>query len=159
MSPCNGLSIRPMTLADMEAVVSIDRASFTLPWPEHSFRYELVENQASRCWVAELDSENEGRIIVGMIVIWLILDEVHIATIAVAPAQRHLGIGKTLLQTALQECIQRGAVSATLEVREHNENAIRLYQQFGFDVVGRRKRYYSDTHEDALLMTALLGAP
>jgi ribosomal-protein-alanine N-acetyltransferase len=148
-----GPLIRPMTITDLEAVLVIDRASFTLPWPERSFRYELLENTASHCWVAETHTESGAPIIVGMIVAWLILDEVHIATIAVAPGSRGLGIGKMLLQTALQECTHLGAVSATLEVREHNETAIHLYRQFGFEVVGRRKRYYSDTHEDALLMT------
>jgi ribosomal-protein-alanine N-acetyltransferase len=138
-----------MTLDDIQQVLEIDRMSFSLPWSEHSYRFELLQNTASRCRVAMV-----GDVIVGMIVIWIVEDEAHIATVAVHPDYRRLGIGKALLTTVLSEAIQRGAVAATLEVREHNEAAIALYHRFGFKVVSRRKRYYQDTHEDALIMTA-----
>jgi len=140
--------IRPMTWEDLGRVVEIDRASFTIPWPEHSYRFELRENPASRCWVAETTG-----IIVGLMVIWLIEDEAHIATIAIHPAYRGLGIGRQLLREGLCEAVQHGATTATLEVRERNEAAINLYRQFGFEIVSRRKRYYHDTNEDALIMT------
>jgi ribosomal-protein-alanine N-acetyltransferase len=137
-----------MALADLPRVVEIDRASFTLPWPEHSYRFELRENPASHCWVAET-----GGVIVGLMVIWLIEDEAHIATIAIHPDFRGRGIGRDLLVAGLRDAVGHGAVAATLEVRERNEAAIHLYRRFGFEVVGRRKRYYHDTNEDALIMT------
>lgn len=140
--------VRSMTLDDLPRVVEIDRASFTLPWPEHSYRFELRENPAARCWVAEVDG-----LVVGLLVIWLIEDEAHVATIAVHPAYRGRGVGRQILSEGLRDAVRRGAVAATLEVREHNEVAINLYRQFGFEIVGRRKRYYHDTNEDALIMT------
>ena len=88
--------IRKMMLDDIEQVVAIDRVSFSLPWPERSFRFELTDNPASRCWVAEVDGK-----IVGMIVVWLIVDEVHVATIATHPEFRRQGIAKNLLSYAL----------------------------------------------------------
>lgn len=158
--------VRPMVLEDLEQVVAIDQMSFSLPWPAHSFRYELLENDVSRLWVAEaLPAESEasssGEVpkVIGMIIVWLILDEAHIATIAVHPQYRRLGIGRQILLTALRECATQGAASATLEVRENNHIAIEMYRKFGFVVVGRRKRYYMDTNEDAILMTLEMDGP
>jgi len=146
-------TVRRMILEDLEQVVTIDQLSFSLPWPAHSYRYELLENVVSRQWVAEIQSGEEASKVVGMIVVWLILDEAHIATIAVHPQYRGRGIGQQMLLTALRECTNQGAASATLEVREHNQIAIAMYSKLGFEIVGRRKRYYKDTNEDAVLMT------
>jgi len=144
---------RPMTVEDLEQVVTIDQLSFSLPWPAHSFRYELLENDVSRQWVVEKQSASGYPKVIGMIVVWLIMDEAHIATIAVHPEYRGRGIGRQILLTALRECAAQGADSATLEVRERNVIAIDMYRKLGFEVVGRRKRYYQDTNEDAILMT------
>src|SRR5690606_23674322 len=94
-----------------------------------------------------------SKVIAGVIVLWMILDEAHIATIAVHPDYRRRGIGKQLIATALAEGIRQGAASATLEVRAGNEAAQNLYRLFRFEVVGRRPRYYRDNNEDALIMT------
>jgi [ribosomal protein S18]-alanine N-acetyltransferase len=166
------ITVRPMVVEDMEQVVALDQMSFSLPWPAHSFRYELFENEVARLWVAEVKSAQTQATpasiisapvvyptVVGMIVVWLILDEVHIATIAVHPQYRRLGIGRQILITALRECRAHGAVSATLEVRENNSNAISMYRKFGFEIVGRRKHYYKDTNEDAILMTLEMAEP
>lgn len=142
------VTIRRMTLDDLPAVVALDQMSFSLPWPERSFRFELTDNTASRCWVAEADGE-----IVGMLVAWLLVDEAHIATLAVHPAHRRRGIARNLLSHALRCMAKEGAVSSLLEVRESNIAAQELYRQFGYEAVGRRKRYYKDTDEDAILMT------
>jgi len=146
-------AIRPMTVEDLEQVVEIDQLSFSLPWPAHSFRYELLENDVSRQWVVEMQSTNGTLKVIGMIVVWLIMDEAHIATIAVHPEYRGRGIGRQILIAALGECAAQGALSATLEVRERNAIAIDMYRKLGFEVVGLRKRYYQDTNEDAILMT------
>jgi len=140
--------IRKMTLDDIEHVIAIDRVSFSLPWPERSFRFELTDNPASRCWVAEVDGK-----IVGMIVAWLIVDEVHVATIATHPDFRRQGIAKNLLSHALQHLSTEGAQSSFLEVRASNLAAQELYRKFGFEESGVRRRYYRDNDEDALLMT------
>jgi len=142
------LEIRKMTLDDIPAVVALDQMSFSLPWPERSFRFELTDNPASRSWVAEVD----GRI-VGMIVNWLLVDEVHVATIATHPDFRRQGIAKKLLSHSLHYMAGEGAISSFLEVRESNIAAREMYRKFGYIEVGRRKRYYKDNDEDAILMT------
>jgi ribosomal-protein-alanine N-acetyltransferase len=147
------LHIRPMTLTDVDRVHLIDQLSFSMPWPNSSYRYELTENKASLSHVCEIILEDNSTIIIGMIVTWLIVDEAHIATIAVHPNYRQLGIGKKLLSVSLQEAIRGGAKMATLEVRAGNMAASKLYTKFGFKVTGRRPRYYHDTQEDAIIMT------
>lgn len=137
-----------MILADLEQVVAIDQVSFSLPWPPRSFQFELTDNPASRCWVVELDNK-----IIAMIVSWLILDELHVATIATHPEFRRQGIGKTLLTHALKSAREEGVVRSFLEVRASNQAAIEMYKSFGFVEDGRRKEYYKDNHEDAILMT------
>ncbi len=141
--------IRRMTPADVPAVSQIDRMSFSLPWPEHSFQYEVSENRVSRCWVAESDDKR----IAAMIVSWIIVDEMHIATIATHPEFRRQGIGERILRQALVDGRQSGARMAFLEVREANEAAQAMYRKFGFHATGRRPRYYRDNGEDAILMT------
>jgi len=142
------LIIRKMTVEDAPTAHELDTLSFTLPWPERSLRYEVTDNPAARCWAAEM----EGRL-VGMLVLWMIVDEAHIATIATHPDFRRQGIAKHLLVEALESAYNEGAQTALLEVRAGNEVALKLYASFGFEEVGRRERYYKDNHEDAILMT------
>jgi ribosomal-protein-alanine N-acetyltransferase len=145
--------IRSMTLDDIEAVHSIDELSFSMPWPEKSYRYEIMENPTSRLWVAEMQRADSVKSIVGMIVVWMILDEVHIATLAVHPDFRGQRIAKKLLIVSLREAIKTDIRLVTLEVRANNQVAQDLYKDFGFVVSGRRLRYYRDNNEDALIMT------
>jgi ribosomal-protein-alanine N-acetyltransferase len=141
------VTLRKMILDDVEQVIAIDQLSFSLPWPTSSFRYELTENKASRCWVAELDDR-----VVGMLVGWLIVDEIHIASIATHPDFRKQGIGEKLLLLALRSAKEEGAVTSFLEVRENNAAALMMYRKFGYVESGRRAGYYKDNGEDAILM-------
>ena len=141
------LMIRKMTLDDIPAVVQLDRISFSLPWPERSFRFELTDNPASRCWVAEIDGK-----LVGMIVVWLLVDEAHVATLATHPDFRRRGIATRLLSYALRNLIAEGARSSFLEVRVSNIVAQEMYRKLGYKESGRRPRYYKDNDEDAILM-------
>jgi [ribosomal protein S18]-alanine N-acetyltransferase len=141
------LIIRKMTLEDVPDVIDLDQKSFSLPWPERSFRFELTANPASRCWVAELDGK-----IVGMIVVWLIVEEAHVATLATHPDFRRRVIGQKLLSHALRYLIDEGARSSFLEVRESNFSAQEMYRKFGYETAGRRPHYYKDNDEDAILM-------
>ncbi|MGC8856235.1 MAG: ribosomal protein S18-alanine N-acetyltransferase [Anaerolineae bacterium] len=142
------LVIRKMTLADVPVVHEIDLLSFTLPWPEHSFRFEVTDNPAARCWVAEMD----GRVVAAL-VIWLIVDEAHVATLATHPDFRRQGIARRLLAHALGEARREGARRAFLEVRASNQAAQDLYRSLGFVEDGRRPKYYKDNGEDAILMS------
>lgn len=148
------IDIRPMRDEDLARVSEIDQISFSQPWPDDAYRYELHNNPNSRSFVAEIKKIDKVREVVGVIVVWLILDEAHIATLAVDPCYRGKGIGRKLVAEAMEEAVHQGANVATLEVRASNEAARSLYQDFGFQVVGRRLRYYLDNGEDAILMTA-----
>lgn len=139
--------IRRMTLDDVPAVHEIDELSFSLPWPERSFRFELSANPVSRSWVAEVDGK-----IAAMLVLWFIIDEAHIATIAVHPDFRRRGIGEQILLHALRAVQGEGAKRAFLEVRVGNVAAQAMYKKYGFEVAGVRPGYYKDNNEDALLM-------
>ena len=142
------MNIRRMTVEDVPAVVDLDKRSFSLPWPERTFRFEVTDNPAARCWVYELDG-----IIAGMVVAWLLVDEAHIATIATHPDYRGRGIGRELLMYVLRYMSREGAVSSFLEVRESNTTAREMYRKLGYEESGRRRKYYKDNDEDAILMT------
>ncbi len=137
-----------MTLEDVPQVQAIDQLSFSLPWPESSFKFELTENENSLCQVAVVD----GRI-AAMIVVWIIVDEAHVGTIATHPDFRGRGLARQLLAHTLLQAMPLGAALAMLEVRRGNTPAIHLYEAFGFEVCGERRHYYQDNGEDALLMT------
>ena len=137
-----------MTHADLAAVQAIEKASFSTPWPSYAYRNELETNRLAHYLVARAGSE-----VVAYAGIWLMVDEAHVTTFAVAPAWRRRRIGERLLVALLDLAIDRGAREATLEVRLSNLAARRLYEKYGFRPVGIRPRYYSDDHEDALIMT------
>jgi ribosomal-protein-alanine N-acetyltransferase len=145
--------IRRMTLEDLAEVLQIDRLSFPLPWSERSYRFELTENPASHMLVAVRQDGGRPRV-VGYAGFWMLVDEAHISTLAVHPDCRRAGLGAELLRRVLDDAARSGAEMATLEVRVSNQAAVNLYHKFGFQIVGRRTRYYRDNGEDALLMTA-----
>jgi ribosomal-protein-alanine N-acetyltransferase len=147
------LSYRPMKLEDIPRVHEIDILSFSLPWPEKSYHFELTENPSTLAVVAEISPNNSAPVIIGMSIVWIIITEAHIATIAIHPAFRGNKYGKSLLAETLRQSIQRGALMATLEVRETNLIAQELYRSFGFTTMNRRPNYYRDNNEDALVMT------
>lgn len=139
--------IRGMREGDLPRVQEIDGDSFSAPWPVDAFKIEL-NNPKARCLVSL-----ENNQIVGFMVYWLIVDECHIATLAVDRAWRGKGHAKELIRKALQSSRFEGATHAFLEVRAGNKEALALYSSFGFENVGTRKKYYKDNNEDALLLT------
>lgn len=145
--------IRGMELRDVQRVWEIDVASFTLPWPERSYRFEILENPSSHPYVIEVSRDDEPPVIAGMLVMWFILDEAHIGTIAIDKPYRRLGLGRILLAETLLDAYNKGIQIAYLEVRRSNLAAQAMYNRFGFQVTGVRARYYKDNDEDALLMT------
>jgi [ribosomal protein S18]-alanine N-acetyltransferase len=149
----SSVNIRKMMPADLERVIEIDRLSFSLPWPERSFHFEVEKNEAARAWIAEAANDDGTTVLVGMIVGWLILDEIHVATIATDPAFRKQGIGRQLMVHLLREAYKEGARISFLEVRRGNEAAREMYRSLGYQEDGVRPRYYQDNHEDAILMS------
>jgi len=170
-----------MTLEDIPAVMAIEKAAFPIPWPEQAYRHEILENSNGHFVVVRLHhahtpshDKNYGsgarsliqRLIgrpvstppaplqvIGFAGLWMFVDEGHISTIASRTDWRGRGVGELLLVTLLRQAQLRQAIFATLEVRVSNTVAQNLYRKYGFVEVGRRKRYYQDNGEDALIMT------
>jgi ribosomal-protein-alanine N-acetyltransferase len=147
-----------MRTADLDAVLKIERASFETPWSRRAFLHELERNRVAEAWVAREPAETPGTAdtVVGYLCLWVVADEVHVTNLAVHPARRGRGIGRLLLATLLVRHRALGARRALLEVRPGNVEARRLYGTLGFREVGRRRGYYVDTGEDALLLEARL---
>lgn len=143
------LEIEPMMVGDIPAVLQIEGLSFSSTWPPNAFANELRDNKLAHYFVGRID----GRI-VAYGGIWVILEDSHITTIAVHPDQRGQRLGEEMLVHLLDEAIERGASWITLEVRETNDVAQRLYRKYGFTVVSTRRGYYSDNNESALVMWA-----
>jgi [ribosomal protein S18]-alanine N-acetyltransferase len=142
------LIVEPMRLEDVPAVHAIELASFPVPWPPHAYRSELESNKLAHYLVARA-----GDTVAAYGGMWLMVDEAHITTFAVHPLWRRQRIGERLLLAFLDIAIDQGAHEATLEVRLSNLAARKLYEKYGFRPVGLRPRYYTDDHEDALIMT------
>jgi ribosomal-protein-alanine N-acetyltransferase len=145
------ITIRAMCYDDLERVTAIDEMSFSMPWPPNAY-YKEMEKPYSLTRVAEITFTNGIQNVAGMIVTWVVLDEAHIATLAVDPEYRRLGIARILIADTLKFCIQKGVRVVTLEVRVSNQAARALYHCFKFEEVAQRKGYYVDNHEDALIM-------
>ena len=137
-----------MTVDDLGAVQEIEGESFSTPWPPHAYRSELETNRLAHYIVARYGDQ-----LVGFAGMWLMVDEAHITTFAVRRTWRRQGVGERLLLALLDLSKARGGREATLEVRPSNHPARRLYEKYGFALVGVRPRYYSDDNEDALIMT------
>jgi len=151
--------IEPMRADDLDAVLEIERASFKTPWSRQAFLHELERNRVAGLWVARAARSGAAdgtSPVVGYLCLWVVVDEVHVTNLAVDPAWRGEGIGRRLLGALLAYHRAAGARRAFLEVRPDNAWARRLYHGLGFQEVGRRRGYYIDTGEDALLLEARL---
>ncbi len=128
-------------------VLGIEKVSFPQPWSRRSFLGELRENRFAHYYVGIYDKQ-----VVGYAGIWVIMGDAHITTVAVHPLYRRRKIGKFLMQHLLKVALKYGAERVTLEVRVSNKAARNLYETLGFCTIGRRKSYYTDTMEDAIIM-------
>jgi ribosomal-protein-alanine N-acetyltransferase len=137
-----------MQLADLEAVLAIDRLAFPSPAKASVYKYELSHNELAHYQVL-----CAAKTIIGYAGYWLIADECHISTIATHPDWRRRGLGELLLLNMLFLANEQAAQLVTLEVRQSNVAAQALYHKYQFAIVGERRRYYKDTGEDALIMT------
>jgi ribosomal-protein-alanine N-acetyltransferase len=149
----SGLILEPMRVEHVPEVVAIERSVFDSPWTEGMFRQEVNDHYLSRSWVA-----TNGARVIGYLVSWFLRDEVHLLNIALHPGHRGRGYGRQLLEHLVDEAVHGGRYVITLEVRESNLPARRLYESFGFVDVGRRRGYYQDNREDAIVMMLDLRA-
>jgi ribosomal-protein-alanine N-acetyltransferase len=141
------LRLEPMTLKDLDRVLEIESRSYQYPWSRRAFVSEVTDNSYAYYYVARL-----GDVIVGYVGMWVILEEAHITNIAVDPGFRRLGIGRFMMEAMFDRAREHGATRMTLEVRVSNVTAQNLYKKLGFIERGIRKGYYTDTHEDAIIM-------
>lgn len=142
--------LRALTAADLPRVLEIEAESFAVPWRRDTFD-GLMARDDSDLVAAVCDGE-----LCGYAAIWTILDQSELGDVAVAPGHRGRGVGRRLVQAAMEHARARGAREIFLEVRESNKGAIRLYEEMGFEVIDRRRRYYTRPVEDALVMRAPL---
>jgi len=141
------ISYREMGIEDIPSVVEIEKESFATPWTAEVFEHEMTGNDYAHYVVAVYEEE-----VIGHCGMWIVLDECHITNVAVRKHLRGNGIGEALMKEAIALCIKKKVRLMTLEVRMTNTTAQNLYRKLGFQDGGIRKNYYTDDHEDALVM-------
>ncbi|MFC4116817.1 ribosomal protein S18-alanine N-acetyltransferase [Nonomuraea zeae] len=149
------LVFESMTPADVNEVAEIEEASFPTPYTPQIFRDELREGWPACWWVVRHDDGRGGRgpaPIVAYIGYYLQRDRAHIAKIATHPGWRRRRLGEWLLLNTLLVAREQGAAYVSLEVRESNTAAQRLYFKWGFVQLRRFRGYYEDTGEDGLIL-------
>ena len=134
--------------AELDRVAALEAASFANPWTREMLARELRHSDVTRVYVVKF----QDGWIVAFCACWLVVDEVHINTLAVEEGERRKGIATALLEHVLADLAAAGATHATLEVRRSNAAALRLYERLGFAVAAVRTRYYNHPEEDALVL-------
>jgi len=148
------ISISKASLEDLDAMLEIEYASFLVPWSRKSLEVEVEGNEFSVTLVARSVGNFEGKCaLLGYVCIWLVFEELRFLNLAVSPRARRQGIASKLVKRAIFLGLSKGARRALLEVRESNQSAQLLYEKFGFNVYARRKSYYTNPNEDAILMS------
>lgn len=141
------LEFFPLKAEDVDQIVEIEQVSFPTPWSKKAFLSEVEQNSLAHYYVCVFDGK-----IIGYGGMWLILDEAHITNVAVHPDFRGKKVGKAIMLHLIAQALIKGIFRMTLEVRTSNSKAQNLYQKLGFESAGRRKGYYTDTKEDAIIM-------
>jgi len=139
-------AIRGMAIEDLDEVMEIERLSFVSPWTGRLFE-ETLGSSVSTSVVME-----KGGSVVGYVILYAVKPEAHILNIAVHPKHRGKGYGAGLINYVLNHFKLQKVTEFFLEVREGNIGAIRLYRRYGFEKIGKRKKYYTETNEDAVVM-------
>ncbi len=167
------LELQPLTVDQLSAVVELDQRCLGGLWTKEGYQREIdspnsdlilwkreqvIENREQNKEELKLprieltDSVSSASEIVGLGCLWAILEEAHITILAIDPQYQGKGLGQALLFALLVSAWKRKLERATLEVKVSNQRAINLYKKFGFKEAGRRKGYYQDTGEDALIL-------
>jgi [ribosomal protein S18]-alanine N-acetyltransferase len=133
---------------DLDAIVALEAESFTNPWSRATLEWELKNSDVTFIYVLRLEQGT----VAAFCVCWIVFGELHINTLAVAPAERRRGLATALLKHVMAEAAARDANRATLEVRASNTAALKLYEHLGFQVTATRPRYYTKPDEDALIL-------
>jgi ribosomal-protein-alanine N-acetyltransferase len=147
------VAINPISVAEIESIVTLDRLCFGGMWSIDSYRRELANDHSHFLAITvdrQLEPETNG--IIGFGCFWAILDEAHITLLGIHPEYQGRGLGQLLLCALLDRARSIEMARATLEVRDSNQQALHIYQKYGFQIVGRRKKYYQDTNEDGIIL-------
>ena len=139
-----------MTAEDIPEIVALEKKCFTLPWSEKSFRDEMA-NKLAIYFVAK-----DNGACVGYAGFWNVSGEGDVTNVAVLPEYRRMGVGSSLVAEMVKTAENLKLELLTLEVRKSNIAAQKLYEKFGFEILGERKRYYSDNGENAYIMTKII---
>ena len=142
------ITLRKIEKSDLDCIMEIEE----IVYPDHHWSKESFENEIENNLANYKCALNKDDVIIGFYGFWQILEEAHITTIATHPDYRRQGIAKFLMTDIIEECYKKMIKYITLEVRESNVHAISLYDKFGFSTIGKRKKYYQDNNEDALIM-------
>ena len=135
----------------LDRILEIENLSFSVPWSLNGFLQEL-ENPVSQLWALMSD-----KIVLGYFCFWAVREEMQLLDLAVHPIYRGRGHGSDLLKRMIDLALSRGLSRIWLEVRASGSSARRLYEKFGFAESGRRKNYYTDPAEDAIVMSLELS--
>ena len=156
------LALELMRESDVNTVQEIEREIFATPWPRNAYYRELASRASAHYVVLRQENAEErpsgfrgpdfDPTILGYGGMWRMYDEAHVTTIGVRHDLHHRGFGRIHFAGLVQAAYDMGAKWVTLEVRTTNENAMKMYESFGFKVIGRRKGYYTDNGEDAIVM-------
>jgi ribosomal-protein-alanine N-acetyltransferase len=138
-----------MEVRDLAEVQAIEVCSFSNPWHKATFLGEIQNRSIAYPYAAVSDA---GHKVIGYILFWLINDEAQVNNIAVHPDYRGQGIGEELMRFALDKIRHLRGTFVTLEVRQSNSPAVKLYEKLGFTLLGVRKGYYQNPAEDAIVL-------
>jgi [ribosomal protein S18]-alanine N-acetyltransferase len=147
------VNISPISVLEIESIAILDRLCFGGLWSIDSYRRELENENSYFLGIGcdpHLEIETKGMI--GFGCFWAILDEAHITLLGIHPRYQGRGLGQLLLCALLDRAREVEMARATLEVRDSNHSAFHIYEKYGFQTVGRRKKYYQDTGEDGVIM-------
>ncbi|MGF1675694.1 MAG: ribosomal protein S18-alanine N-acetyltransferase [Rivularia sp. (in: cyanobacteria)] len=143
------IQIQPLSNEHLEAILELDKICFGGLWSKVAYEREMDSPNSE---IQGIFSSHTGEKLLGMGCFWSILEEAHITILAINPEYHRQGMGTALLYSLIKTARDRNLERVTLEVRVSNQAAISLYEKFGFKTAGRRRRYYQDNGEDALIL-------
>ena len=132
--------VRPMEESDLEVVMYLENTCFIAPWGLKELTYEINDNPVSNLWVIESSSYG----VAGFVDYWITFDSATICQICVNPVFRRRGLAAQMMSEVIKDCKANKVRNITLEVREHNDSAIRLYEKCGFKKILVKEKYYTN---------------
>ncbi|NBK97009.1 MAG: ribosomal-protein-alanine N-acetyltransferase [Erysipelotrichia bacterium] len=144
--------IRKMTIEDLDRIDEIEQESFSSVYKIEQYAYEIEDNPCAKLFVLMVEEK-----IVGFIDYWITFDSCQLTKLAIAKEERGKGYAHTLMQFMIEDAINENCEAILLEVRESNTIAKTLYEAYDFLEINRRKGYYSDNHETAIVTGKAIG--